>query len=117
MEDTHELSVQVGRRIRELRLRQGITVEALAEAADISVQYVSEIERGKKNMTIPILRNMVQALHTSSDYLLFGRTEVDPVCETVARRMSSLLPVERDLVATSLLKMAQVVEDLGLERA
>ena len=116
MEDNHELSVQVGRRIRALRLSQEITVEALAEAADISVQYVSEIERGKKNMTIPILRNLVRALHTSSDYLLFGRSEVDPLCDTVARRLGDLLPVERELVANGLLKMAQVVEGMGLEK-
>lgn len=116
MEKKTDLSVEVGRRIRELRLEQEITVEQLAEAVDISIQYVSEIERGKKNMTIPIFKNMVIVLHTSADYLLFGTTEVDPICDTVARRMAELIPVERDMVANSLLKMVQIMDHLGLER-
>ena len=48
MDKKTDLSIQVGKRIRALRQEQGITVERLAEAADISVQYMSEIERGKK---------------------------------------------------------------------
>ena len=74
-----ELGRQVGERIRTLRKAQGVTVERLAEAADISVQYVSDIERGRKNMTIPILKRIVLALHTTADYLLFGRTELGPL--------------------------------------
>ncbi|MCI6257334.1 MAG: helix-turn-helix domain-containing protein [Clostridiales bacterium] len=116
MDKKTDLSIQVGKRIRALRQEQGITVERLAEAADISVQYMSEIERGKKNMTIPILKNMVEALHTSADYLLFGTTELDPACDIVSRRLAELIPVERDMVARCLLAMTRILEDLGLER-
>lgn len=116
MDKKTDLSIQVGKRIRALRQEQGITVERLAEAADISVQYMSEIERGKKNMTIPILKNMVEALHTSADYLLFGTTELDPASDIVSRRLAELIPVERDMVARCLLAMTRILEDLGLER-
>jgi transcriptional regulator with XRE-family HTH domain len=41
--------VSLGERIREVRHRQGYTQAALAEALDLSVAYVSLIERGGRN--------------------------------------------------------------------
>jgi transcriptional regulator with XRE-family HTH domain len=41
--------VALGGRIREMRHRQGYTQAALAEALDLSVAYVSLIERGGRN--------------------------------------------------------------------
>lgn len=43
-----ELSTELGQRIRALRLAKGLTQESLAEAADISVSYLSMIERGER---------------------------------------------------------------------
>ena len=41
--------VKLGDRIRTLRRTRGMTQEALAEALDLSVAYVSLIERGGRN--------------------------------------------------------------------
>jgi transcriptional regulator with XRE-family HTH domain len=41
--------VHLGARIREERHRQGVTQAALAEELDLSVAYVSLIERGGRN--------------------------------------------------------------------
>ena len=111
-----ELGRQVGERIRTLRKAQGVTVERLAEAADISVQYVSDIERGRKNMTIPILKRIVLALHTTADYLLFGRTELGPLGDAAVTRLREMPPIERMMVAQLLTKASNVVEELGWER-
>ncbi len=111
-----ELGRQVGERIRTLRKAQGVTVERLAEAADISVQYVSDIERGRKNMTIPILKRIVLALHTTADYLLFGRTELGPLGDAAMARLREMPPIERMMVAQLLTKASNVVEELGWER-
>jgi transcriptional regulator with XRE-family HTH domain len=40
---------RLGERIRERRRGRGMTQEALAEALDLSVAYVSLIERGGRN--------------------------------------------------------------------
>ena len=111
-----EVSIQVGERIRNLRIEQHITVERLAEQVDISVQYVSDIERGRKNMTIPIFKNMVLALHTRADYLLFGKTELDPISDLATQRLSDMPPIDRVLISKILIGAAGMVEDLGLER-
>jgi transcriptional regulator with XRE-family HTH domain len=40
---------RLGERVREHRRNRGLTQEALAEALDLSVAYVSLIERGGRN--------------------------------------------------------------------
>jgi transcriptional regulator with XRE-family HTH domain len=40
---------KLGERVREHRHHRGLTQEALAEALDLSVAYVSLIERGGRN--------------------------------------------------------------------
>ncbi len=40
---------RLGERVREERRSRGLTQEALAEALDLSVAYVSLIERGGRN--------------------------------------------------------------------
>ena len=40
---------RLGERVREHRRSRGLTQEALAEALDLSVAYVSLIERGGRN--------------------------------------------------------------------
>lgn len=46
--------IEVGRKIREARLKKGLKQQALAEIADIGAMYISEIERGVK---MPIIVN------------------------------------------------------------
>lgn len=66
------LNFEVGGRIRRLRERSHYTREALAEKADISVQFLADIETGRKSMTIRTLRNIAEALQISTDYIVFG---------------------------------------------
>ena len=56
---------QLGQRIRELRLhrRTGrMTQEDLAERADISVSFLSMIERGERSPHLETLASIAQAL-------------------------------------------------------
>jgi transcriptional regulator with XRE-family HTH domain len=45
----HPVLNLLGQRIRETRRRQGVTQAGLAEALDLSIAYVSLIERGGRN--------------------------------------------------------------------
>ncbi len=74
-----ELSSETGMKIRILREKKGWSRERLAEYADISTQFLADIEAGKKSMTIYTLYKLVCALNTSTDYLLFDtENSVDP---------------------------------------
>jgi transcriptional regulator with XRE-family HTH domain len=67
-----------GRRLRELRKERGLTQEALAEAADLSGNYISELELGQKVPSLTILVRLAQALEVGAPELLvdFGREAV-----------------------------------------
>lgn len=52
----------LGQRIRAERLRQGMTQEQLAEAAEVHPTYIGQVERGEKNMTILTLEKILIAL-------------------------------------------------------
>ena len=59
-----------GRRLRELRKARGLTQEALAEAADLSGNYISDLELGLKVPSLTILVRLSQALDTAATDLL-----------------------------------------------
>ncbi len=56
--------------IKNLRIRQGYTVEQLAEEVDISTKFLYEIEAGKKGFSAGVLYKISRALNVSCDYIL-----------------------------------------------
>lgn len=54
--------IEVGRRIKELRTRKGITVNRLANIAGISQSYLRDIEIGNKQPTVEYLSYICDAL-------------------------------------------------------
>lgn len=63
---------KIGMRVQACRKEQHMTVEYLAELANISPEFLRAIEAGQKGMSLNTLSNLSIALQTSSDYLLFG---------------------------------------------
>jgi transcriptional regulator with XRE-family HTH domain len=63
-----------GRRLRELRQSRNLTQEALAEAADLSGNYISDLELGLKVPSLTIIVRLSQALDAASADLLTAFT-------------------------------------------
>jgi len=59
-----------GQRVRELRLQQGLTQDALAEMAGISRPYLAQIEAGKRRMALHVAWNVAGSIGISLDALL-----------------------------------------------
>lgn len=96
---------QIGLRLRELREAHGLTREQLAERADISVQFLADIETGRKGMTVQTLRKLVLVLHCSSDELLFGVPPQQASSSAVlAARVLELTP-QQALLANQILDL------------
>lgn len=57
-------------RIGVWREYRGLTMSALAEAAGISQSYLSDIENGKKDGSVKVLKRIVQALNTDVDLIV-----------------------------------------------
>ena len=52
----------VGRNVRRLRVARDMTQEQFAEASGFSQQYISDLERGRRNPTVVSLFELAQAL-------------------------------------------------------
>lgn len=60
----------MGDRIKETRKKKGLTQEQLAEKVDITLEYISQIERGLKMPNMQVFIKLVEVLDVSADYLL-----------------------------------------------
>lgn len=63
---------EVGQRIMELRKSMGLTQAELAEKSDLTTQFVSYAESGKRAMRPENLMKVSAALGVSTDYILTG---------------------------------------------
>ena len=61
-----------GKKLRELRVRKNMTQEDIAYKADITVYYVSKIERGYANPSLETLYKIAKALGMRLSDLLEG---------------------------------------------
>ena len=64
------LSIRVGREIRKARGRMGLSQERLAELADLSKNYIGNIERGEYEVTVSTLNRIAGALRLKISELL-----------------------------------------------
>lgn len=53
----------MGNNIRTCRTNAGMTLEELAEKAEMSWPYLSEVERGRENISLDKLARLAQALN------------------------------------------------------
>ena len=71
------INMEMGGRIRAIRKKVGLTSEQLANTMDISVQFLSDVERGKKSFSYENLIKLCRILRVSSDYILLGTEKSD----------------------------------------
>lgn len=72
MKDLELYLDEVGKRIMERRKKLGMTQEALAEKSEVTTQFVSYAESGKRAMRPENLMKIALALGVSTDYILTG---------------------------------------------
>lgn len=60
----------LGKRIKEMRTKQNLTQENLAEQVGVSTVYISHIEIGSSKPSIETLVKICNVLNVSFDYLL-----------------------------------------------
>lgn len=73
----------VGKRIKEIRISQGLSQVSLASALKCDPCYVSKLEGGSKNTSITRLVAVADALNVSVDELLGRGTQVDDEVNTL----------------------------------
>ena len=109
-----DIARALGRRIRQLRQSrpEKLTQEDLAERADISVSFLSMIERGERAPHIETLIRVAAALDVSvSELFLFAEAQEEP------KAIDPMLKPLAEFVRTHSLTRRDVDRLLGVARA
>ena len=71
--------MSIGERLQLIRRERGFTLRQLAREADVSVAYLSKLERGDSSPTIDILTKIAGALETSVSELAEVSSRTEPL--------------------------------------
>ncbi|WP_159887559.1 helix-turn-helix domain-containing protein [Paenibacillus puerhi] len=101
----------VGEQLRLVRKARGLTQEELAEKCGLSFSYISDIERGSRNVTLESLDKLMVALDVMPSEV-FNFKDIESVNAADDKRMMieilrSLLVERRPDEVRFVLKMAQ----------
>ena len=124
-------ALTLGRRIRDIRLSRGMTLEQLGSAIDRAPSQVSTIENGKREPRLSMLRQIAVALGTTTDELLrdeapseraaleiaVERAQRGPVFSALGIRPVRVSKGHSDETLRAILTLHQEVERLHRERA
>ncbi|MEE6177825.1 helix-turn-helix domain-containing protein [Mycobacterium sp. 050134] len=73
-----DIDLHVRRRLRELRIQRGMTLQEVGERAGIDVSTLSRLESGKRRLALDHLPRLARALSVSTDELLQSAEDDDP---------------------------------------
>ena len=60
-----DIKLKIGQRIRELRKELEISQEALAYKSEVDRTYITDVENGRRNVSVEILEKIIKALEVS----------------------------------------------------
>jgi transcriptional regulator with XRE-family HTH domain len=103
----NNLEVEVGRRIRELRKRKGKSIEWLAERADLHLNSLSLIERGKRNPSLGMLQKIAIGLNVEITTLfnVYEESDTRTLKSELVKRINNMNPEQ-------LRKTLQIIDTL-----
>lgn len=70
-----ELLLSLGKRVREVRARRGMTRKMVAKESDVSERHLAQLEAGAGNISILLLQRIAVALHVTLADLFVPETE------------------------------------------
>ena len=101
----------LGKRVRALRNRRGLTRKMMAREADVSERHLAQLEAGEGNVSIVLLRRIAAALHVSLAELFAAEAETRHE-KILIQRFLERLPAHRVEEA-----MFRLLRDFGEEEA
>lgn len=60
-----DIKLKIGQRIKELRHALKLSQEALANKSDVDRTYMTDVENGRRNISVEILEKIITALDVS----------------------------------------------------
>ncbi|MGN0256139.1 MAG: helix-turn-helix domain-containing protein, partial [Chordicoccus sp.] len=71
-----QMNTDIGRRIKNLRLRNGLTQQELADRAELTKGFISQLERGQVSPSVESLLDLIEILgSTPAEFFSEGEEE------------------------------------------
>ncbi len=104
----------IGKNVKNLRLKKGLTQAQLAEMAEISTVHMSHIETGTVAMSLDCLINISISLETTPNNILLGEFQLssEGTLEQLKKGVQNLSSDENRL----LIKIAELLDELKINR-
>ena len=86
-----------GQRLREQRIKHGLTLEQLAEKSELSSNYIGMVERGLKEPGLATIVKLLNALNISADTLLCDLvpSASHVTDDEIRKRLEGLTPIQK----------------------
>lgn len=82
---------EFGRRIREIRKKNNMTQEELAQRLMVSVDSISNYENGKTNCMHDYIMHLCEIFNVSADYFFFGKISYEQRYDETTDKILELL--------------------------
>ncbi len=80
------MDVAVGQRIRDLRRKRAMSLEAVAARTDLSIGFLSQIERGLSSPSLRVLATLADVLGVGIAGLFGAKDNVSPAQDAIVTR-------------------------------
>ncbi len=98
----------IGKRIKDLRKKNQMTQEQLAEAVDVDISYISKIENNHvRNISLSLACELAAVLQVSLSYLVGESTESQIMDEEMSRKYEACTDEQKRI----LLKIADILHE------
>ena len=68
-----DIKEKFGAKVKQLRELKGFSIEHLANVSNVDRNYISDIEKGKRNVSITIIEKIITGLET--DFSIFFKDD------------------------------------------
>ena len=82
--------LRLGQRVRQIRAQRGMSRRLLAETADVSERYLAQLETGKGNISVLLLRQIAGAMGVRIDALVDLEIDLPDGYEAIRDRLRSM---------------------------
>ncbi|MGE7024457.1 helix-turn-helix domain-containing protein [Solibacillus cecembensis] len=86
-----DLTKRVGMNIRAIRKSQNLTIDDLAEKCDFQSPYLSDVERGERNITLQTLNKILDALQVEPGRILIPENKSSEGEDKIRKELLQLL--------------------------
>ena len=104
----------IGSRIKQARLSKNLTQEDLADQIDISVAFLSRVERGNSHINLKRLNQICGLLDVSEGYILNGASNnaKNYLEQEFAELLKKVSPQKQKLIYNVAKAIAETEEDI-----